>query len=823
MGKVSSPGKFLIRLLLALVLALGVVWGPAGAWGAQTLADADWFERDLGQGVVWRHYLFDDLHGSPQSISYIEADLSNPAVSVQFPYLEAARQRTSQMIPAQFPQAKAGINGTYFATAPAAGGHNTYLRVNGVEIPPGGSLFAPFGYEGALAFNPAGTASIQKRPSGGWANNTAHPDIMACGPIVLYNGAVPVSALNAIGAHATARHPRSAVGLKPGNRLILLAVDGRTAMAAGMSCIELGNLMLEMGCNYGLNLDGGGSTTLWGAGEPYNGVLNYPSDNGLYDHLGERGVSNAISVSAAPAAPRQWDARLTGKTYSSTMANGASQTVQLKYQNIGTATWTAANTTVKLARPTTRTSVLQAPAWISPSQPALMTPATVGPGQTATFTFPLQSPVLSASASFLEHFVLTQNGVGRIGPADSEAWMHVAIQLPAAPYQDFIVESRPGGQNFGWYSDSGMADTSLDCTAPGLSLNLGSRYGSTYRSVAGAKSATVAPDFPADGFYNVYVAWPDGSLRRNPITYKVSVPGATETTLLDQTATANQWVQLGTKPYFFQKGAGGSVVQSNETIDVSGNMFTGAVKFEFVPTPTPVKSYQVNYLPSTATKPVIDGAISPGEWNAAAPAASGFVSHDNPAKPAAEDASFQMLYDDERLYIQLTMPNAFLPGYTPPPAGYGYTHITGDKVNFYMTPGGVNRQSFYRITLSPNPTNGQCYVWSQANLTKTTSADAGTDWAQRGGAAYTHQGGVLTVEYSIEWSKFNRPGMAYTAAPADGSIWGVQPAISNNLGSGKSESVNWEPDATPSFILGEPFGQLTFARPASAVEDWTLY
>ena len=42
-----------------------------------------------------------------------------------------------------------------------------------------------------------------------------------------------------------------------------------------------------------LNLDGGGSSTLWTAQE---GVLNHPYDNRRFDHEGERGVPNCIVV-----------------------------------------------------------------------------------------------------------------------------------------------------------------------------------------------------------------------------------------------------------------------------------------------------------------------------------------------------------------------------------------------------------------------------------------------------------------------------------------------------------------------------------------------
>ena len=45
-----------------------------------------------------------------------------------------------------------------------------------------------------------------------------------------------------------------------------------------------------------LNLDGGGSTTLWLSGASDNGVVNYPCDNGRFDHAGERKVPNILYI-----------------------------------------------------------------------------------------------------------------------------------------------------------------------------------------------------------------------------------------------------------------------------------------------------------------------------------------------------------------------------------------------------------------------------------------------------------------------------------------------------------------------------------------------
>jgi hypothetical protein len=69
------------------------------------------------------------------------------------------------------------------------------------------------------------------------------------------------------------RHPRSAVGWNP-QFLYLVAVDGRQPGAAGMTLTELGKYLATLGCQEALNLDGGGSATLWAAGK----VRNRPSD-----------------------------------------------------------------------------------------------------------------------------------------------------------------------------------------------------------------------------------------------------------------------------------------------------------------------------------------------------------------------------------------------------------------------------------------------------------------------------------------------------------------------------------------------------------------
>ena len=45
-----------------------------------------------------------------------------------------------------------------------------------------------------------------------------------------------------------------------------------------------------------MNIDGGGSTTMFVKGQPYNGTVNYPTDNKKFDHYGQRKVETVILV-----------------------------------------------------------------------------------------------------------------------------------------------------------------------------------------------------------------------------------------------------------------------------------------------------------------------------------------------------------------------------------------------------------------------------------------------------------------------------------------------------------------------------------------------
>ena len=83
------------------------------------------------------------------------------------------------------------------------------------------------------------------------------------------------------------RHPRTAVAKLKDGKFLMITVDGRSESSGGIGLQDLAGYLLSLGAIDAMNLDGGGSTTMFLDGK----VVNHPSDK-----EGERKVSDAILV-----------------------------------------------------------------------------------------------------------------------------------------------------------------------------------------------------------------------------------------------------------------------------------------------------------------------------------------------------------------------------------------------------------------------------------------------------------------------------------------------------------------------------------------------
>lgn len=75
-------------------------------------------------------------------------------------------------------------------------------------------------------------------------------------------------------------NPRTAVGIRPDGTLLIRVVDGRSSASAGLTLSDLAQQLMDEGCTYVANLDGGGSSAMGvrSAGDETVQIVNVPSD-----------------------------------------------------------------------------------------------------------------------------------------------------------------------------------------------------------------------------------------------------------------------------------------------------------------------------------------------------------------------------------------------------------------------------------------------------------------------------------------------------------------------------------------------------------------
>jgi exopolysaccharide biosynthesis protein len=239
--------------------------------------------------LVWKKYLFKgDLFGSNQCINILEIKKKRK-IKFDFGFETKDLKLTSDF--GKTAKAIAALNGTFFDIK--NGGSVDFLKVNGKIINENRIQNDKRAVHQKAAIVLEGRElKIEKwdgQPT--WESSLLSDDIMLSGPLLIFKNRIePVDS----SAFTYTRHPRTAIVVTNTNRVLFITVDGRDPNAAGMSLIELGKVLKWLNAKDGINLDGGGSTSLWIHNQPVGGIVNYPSDNKIWDHAGERKVANVI-------------------------------------------------------------------------------------------------------------------------------------------------------------------------------------------------------------------------------------------------------------------------------------------------------------------------------------------------------------------------------------------------------------------------------------------------------------------------------------------------------------------------------------------------
>jgi exopolysaccharide biosynthesis protein len=249
-----------------------------------------WQKEKIAPGLIWKSSHTQINDSLPMNINILIVNLKKRSLTLS--YYPDKNIITSQQ--ASGKSALAAVNAGFFNIRD--GGSVTYIRSGGriLDADTAHQWSRMKNIDGSVLIDNKGSVFIEKARSNSWYDNhREYQDVLETGPMLLINNRkVQLRKIPFV----TNRHPRTAIGMKGNKKIILVTLDGRTEQSRGMTLYELSDLMLSLRCNDAVNLDGGGSTTMWISGQPFSGIVNMPCDNRTFDHAGERKVSDILII-----------------------------------------------------------------------------------------------------------------------------------------------------------------------------------------------------------------------------------------------------------------------------------------------------------------------------------------------------------------------------------------------------------------------------------------------------------------------------------------------------------------------------------------------
>ena len=289
----------LILTLLLFCITFGVLsaQNPVTATDSIAITSAAWQKKIVTQGITHRyiHFSGKELFSSNQYISILEIEGGAGKIEIiPSPLLIETSVLATQS------EALAAINGSFFKFNYE---HNTedynsvdYIRKENKQLAPNSysdSRQRQMHQKGALAISRNELHILKADVLKSWENLIQADEILTTGPILRTAGVDEV--LENSSFYIT-RHPRTAVAKMANGNILFVTVDGRSTESEGMTLEQLQSTLRWLGAEYIINLDGGGSTTMYIKGESDNGVVNHPTDNRTFDNKGERKVANIVIV-----------------------------------------------------------------------------------------------------------------------------------------------------------------------------------------------------------------------------------------------------------------------------------------------------------------------------------------------------------------------------------------------------------------------------------------------------------------------------------------------------------------------------------------------
>lgn len=279
-----------LSLLIAGLCTLSMALRAQTSADSATIVSTRWETTVAQDGIIHKRALIPSLYKGPQHINIIEIPASRA--------LHYGIGVNEKMVPisqlSAENQALASINGSFYNMQ--KGNSVCYLRLGKEVVDTTTTREFKLRVTGAVYTHKKKLRIIPWSREIETKYKKKKGNVLASGPLLMDDGHT-CSWEMCDSSFVATKHPRSAIFTTKDKKTVLITVDGRSkGNAIGVSIPELAHLIRILGGVDALNLDGGGSTTLWMKNAPDNGVLNCPSDNGKFDHQGQRRIPNIIYV-----------------------------------------------------------------------------------------------------------------------------------------------------------------------------------------------------------------------------------------------------------------------------------------------------------------------------------------------------------------------------------------------------------------------------------------------------------------------------------------------------------------------------------------------
>ena len=236
--------------------------------------------------IVFRQIVTDSLFDSNQIISILTIKKNSKKYKIRFVYSSSELKGTSEF--AEENSALAAVNGGFFDMD--KGGSVTYFEMNDTVINRNISKKNKWGkpknlMNGVVILDKNDSIIIDyAKQEQFYETSKDEKTVLVAGP-VLYLNSKPVEMPDL--KFVNKRHPRTCL-CTTDDSVVFITIDGRSKNAHGMNLYEVQDFLNSLKCIDAINLDGGGSTTMW---IKNRGIVNNPSDK-----KGERPVANALLI-----------------------------------------------------------------------------------------------------------------------------------------------------------------------------------------------------------------------------------------------------------------------------------------------------------------------------------------------------------------------------------------------------------------------------------------------------------------------------------------------------------------------------------------------